>query len=168
MKEVAKLETYLATRTFLVTERITLADITVAQVLKSAFENFIDSSLVGKFPNCVRFAETVVNQDAIKPFLAPINYIEKALAYTPPAKDKKAEKPAAAPAAPKEKPAKKPAADEEDDEPLVPAEPKLKNPLDDLPKSNFNLEDWKRAYSNMDTRGAGGSLEWFYSKCVHT
>ncbi|KAG8791290.1 hypothetical protein FRC12_009661 [Ceratobasidium sp. 428] len=43
------------------------------------------------------------------------------------------------------------------------AEPKAKNPLDDLPKSNFNLEDRKRAYSNMDsTRGDAGSLKWFY------
>ena len=43
-------------------------------------------------------------------------------------------------------------------------EPKAKNPLDSLPKSTFNLEDWKRAYSNKDTRGADGSIEWFYQK----
>ncbi|KAF8346563.1 hypothetical protein F5887DRAFT_1073240 [Amanita rubescens] len=36
---------------------------------------------------------------------------------------------------------------------LVPAEPKAKNPLDDLPKSNFNLEEWKCVYSNR-TRAA--------------
>jgi elongation factor 1-gamma len=53
---------------------------------------------------------------------------------------------------------------EEEEEPLVPEEPKKRNPLDDLPKSSFNLEDWKRAYSNLDTRGSGGSLEWFYDK----
>jgi len=33
-----------------------------------------------------------------------------------------------------------------------------------LPKSSFNLEDWKRAYSNMETRGEGGSIQWFYEK----
>jgi len=38
----------------------------------------------------------------------------------------------------------------------------VKNPLDDLPKSSFNLEDWKRAYSNKDTRGKDGALEWLY------
>jgi elongation factor 1-gamma len=63
-----------------------------------------------------------------------------------------------------EKAPKKKEAEDEEEEPLVPAEPKVKNPLDDLPKSNFNLEDWKRAYSNMDTRGPGGALEWFYEK----
>ncbi|KAJ2921656.1 hypothetical protein H1R20_g15443, partial [Candolleomyces eurysporus] len=30
------------------------------------------------------------------------------------------------------------------------------------PLSTLNLEDWKRAYSNKETRGAGGALEWFY------
>ena len=38
-----------------------------------------------------------------------------------------------------------------------------KNPLDDLPKSAFNLEEWKRQYSNLDTKDA---LKWFYEKCV--
>ena len=61
---------------------------------------------------------------------------------------------------------KKEEAEEEEDDNLVPAEPKVTNPLDLLPKSNFNLETWKRQYSNLDTRGAGGSLEWFYQKCV--
>ena len=61
-----------------------------------------------------------------------------------------------------EKKPKKAAEDDDDDFDDKPVEePKAKNPLDLLPKSTFNLEDWKRAYSNMDTRGAGGSLEWF-------
>ncbi|KAG8723241.1 hypothetical protein FRC09_004126 [Ceratobasidium sp. 395] len=71
----------------------------------------------------------------------------------------------AAPKAPKEK--KSIEKDDDDDEPSAPAEPKAKNPLDDLPKSNFNLEDWKRAYSNMDsTRSDAASLKWFYEKYV--
>lgn len=77
------------------------------------------------------------------------------------------EKAPAAAAAPKEKaaPKPKPAADEdEEDEPLTAEEPKAKNPLDSLPKSEFNLEDWKRSYSNLDTRGPSGAIEWFYSK----
>jgi len=35
--------------------------------------------------------------------------------------------------------------------------------LDDLPKSAFNLEEWKRQYSNLDTPDA---LKWFYEKYV--
>lgn len=84
---------------------------------------------------------------------------------TPPKADKpKADKPKAEAAAPKEKaPKAKKAAEKDDDEeePLVPAEPKAKNPLDDLPKSEFKLDDWKRSYSNEETKDA---LAWFYKK----
>lgn len=91
-------------------------------------------------------------------------YTEKPIQFVPPAKEKKEK----APPAPKaEKKPKKEEAEEED-EPAVPAEPKAKNPLDDLPKSTLNLEDWKRAYSNKDTRGPDGAIEWFYQKWVFT
>lgn len=92
-------------------------------------------------------------------------YAEKAIQFVPPPKEKKpaAPAPAAAPKAEK-KPKAKAAADDDEDDNLVPEEPKVKNPLDDLPKSTFNLEDWKRAYSNKETRGAGGAIEWLYQK----
>ena len=38
-----------------------------------------------------------------------------------------------------------------------------RNPLDHLPRSNFNIEARTRSV-RIDTRGAGGSLEWFYEK----
>ena len=126
----------------------------------------IDASLRLKYPNLIRHMETIVNQPKLIEVYGETKYCEKAVQYTPPAKEKKEPKPAAQ-ATPKaeksEKKAKKEAEDD-DDEPLVPPEPKVKNPLDDLPKSSFNLEDWKRAYSNKDTRGSGGSIEWFYEK----
>jgi elongation factor 1-gamma len=106
--------------------------------------------------------ETVINQPKFQGIWDPVEYVEKALQYVPPPKEKKEPKPAA----PKvEKPAKKVEEKEEEDgdEALV-APPPVKNPLDDLPKSPFNLEDWKRAYSNMDTRGSGGAIEWFYER----
>lgn len=120
-----------------------------------------------KFPNSVRLFETVANQTGAKPIIGDITFPEKGQAYVAPAKEKKESKPAQVVAAIKEKIAPKPKApaeDDDDDEPAVAEEPKAKNPLDSLPKSTFNLEDWKRAYSNMDTRGAGGSIEWFYQK----
>jgi len=162
---VTILESYLATRTYLVGERITLADISVASVLKYVFERYVDAAQRASLKNTVRFYETIANNPKIKPVFGETAYVEKALQYVAPAKPKKE---AAAPAPPKEKAAPKPAApkddDEEDEDAALKEEPKAKNPLDSLPKSTFNLEDWKRAYSNMDTRGAGGSLEWFYSK----
>ena len=168
------LERHLKSRTFFVGERITLADLLVAAYIQGAVTVTIDAAQRPKYPSLIRHLETIVNNPKLKEIYGDINYCEKAAQFTPPPKEKKEPKPAAV-AAPKaekvEKKAEKKAEkkpkkeeEEEEDEPLVPAEPKVKNPLDDLPKSTFNLEDWKRAYSNKETRGVGGAIEWFYQK----
>jgi len=60
--------------------------------------------------------------------------------------------------APKKETAKKKEDVEEEDEPEK--EKKKPNPLDSLPPSTFNLDEWKRVYSNeKDTRKA---CEWFW------
>ncbi|QRW26533.1 elongation factor 1-gamma [Rhizoctonia solani] len=157
------LNTHLTHNTFfLPTNRISLADITAAAVSNVLFETFLGPDDRVKYPGIQRLLETVANQPKLKDVFGTIKYADAPLQYVPPKKEKPAA--AATPAAPKAPKEKKPEKDDDDDEPLVPAEPKAKNPLDDLPKSAFNLEDWKRAYSNMDTRGPGGSLEWFYEK----
>ncbi|KAG2151021.1 uncharacterized protein EDB93DRAFT_317417 [Suillus bovinus] len=157
------LEAHLSTRTFLVGDRITLADITTASVLQRVVSVNVDAAVRANLINTVRFLETIVHQPKLEDIFGPTQYTEKALQYVPPKKEK-APAPPAAPKEKKEKP-KQVAKDddEEDDGNLVPEEPKEKNPLELLPKSTFNLEDWKRAYSNKDTRGADGSLEWFYA-----
>ena len=105
-----------------------------------------------------------------------INYTETQPAYQPAGKDNKAkdkpkepkaaqtEAPPKAAKAPKAPKAKEADDEDEDEEEGMAAEPKMKNPLDDLPKSNFNLEEWKRQYSNLDTRKE--ALPWFYEKLV--
>jgi elongation factor 1-gamma len=169
---LATLNSHLSLRTFLVGERITLADIVVASALFNSVSLSFDAPARAKFPNVIRHFETVINQPKLKDVFGEPTYVEKAVQFVPPAKEKtkeKKEKPAPAAAAPKAEKKPKPKAEEPEDdadEPLVPAEPKVKNPLDDLPKSPFNLEDWKRAYSNKDTRGPDGALEWFYQKSV--
>lgn len=164
LRSLTTLETHLSTRTFLVGDRITLADITTAAVLQRVVAVTADADVRAKLINTVRFLETIVHQPKLEAIFGPTEYTEKALQYVPPKKEK-APAPPAAPKEKKEKEKPKKAAedDEEDDGNLVPEEPKEKNPLDLLPKSTFNLEDWKRAYSNKDTRGADGSLEWFYA-----
>ncbi|WVO16046.1 hypothetical protein L204_103711 [Cryptococcus depauperatus] len=153
------IDTILATKTFLVGERITLADIFVVTSLTNIFTSWFDAPARAKVPNVIRYVETVVNHPKLVDIFTPLEFVEKTPAPQAPAKEQKAPKEA------KPKAEKKPKeADEEEEEPLVPAEPKVKNPLDDLPKSSFNLEEWKRQYSNNDTRGAGGSLAWFYEK----
>ncbi|KAF8510640.1 elongation factor 1-gamma [Hysterangium stoloniferum] len=161
------LDKHLSTRTFFVGERITVADVHVASVMINTYKFTFGVEERAKFPHLTRHFETIINQPKLKPIFGEIPFPAKALQYVAPAKPKKEEKPkeVAAPKPKAEKPKPKAAEPEdEDDEDLVKEEPKAKNPLDLLPKSSFNLEDWKRAYSNMDTRGEGGSIKWFYEK----
>ena len=151
---------HLSTRTFLVGERVTLADLVVASAISTAVTVNLDAALRAELPHVIRHFETVINQPKIKEFYPAPEYVEKPIQFVPPPKEKKE------PAKVEEKKPKKAAAaaeDDEEDKPFV-EEPKAKNPLDSLPKSTFNLEDWKRAYSNKDTRGPDGALEWFYQK----
>jgi len=160
------LNAHLATRTFFVHERISLADLAIASIIQNGVSALIDAELRAKLPNLIRHMETVVNQPKLKEIFGQTEYCEKAKQFTPPAKEKKEKekeaKPAPAPKAEKKPKAKAVDDDDDEDEPLVPEEPKAKNPLDSLPKSTLNLDDWKRAYSNKDTRGANGAIEWFY------
>ncbi|KAF8154270.1 elongation factor 1-gamma [Crassisporium funariophilum] len=164
LRTLLTLDSHLSSRTFFVGERITLADLSVASLIQKAVGFTIDAPVRAKIPNLIRHMETIVNQPTLKEIFGETTYAEKGLQFTPPAKEKKEAKPAAAaaPAAPKaEKKPKAKEVDDDDDEPSV-VEEKVKNPLDDLPKSTLNLEDWKRAYSNKETRGPGGALEWLY------
>ncbi|KAG6889327.1 hypothetical protein C0992_005653 [Termitomyces sp. T32_za158] len=156
-RAIKTLNDHLSTRTFFVGERITLADIYIAAQIRRAATVTFDAPSRAEYRHITRHLETILNQPQFKDVFEPVEFVEKALQYVPPPKEKKE------PSLPPPKVEKKPKETEADEEePDVPPEPKVKNPFDDLPKSTFNLEDWKRQYSNNDTRGAGGSLEWFY------
>merc|ERR1712119_238605 len=58
-----------------------------------------------------------------------------------------------------EKKKEKPAAAAEEDDDGMPKEPKSKDPLAGLPKGTFDLEEWKRFYSNNDE---DDSIKWFW------
>ena len=63
-------------------------------------------------------------------------------------------------AEPKPKPEKKkPEPKEEDDELGLALPAKKKDPLDELPKGSFDLEEWKRFFSNNDEEEA---VKWFW------
>jgi elongation factor 1-gamma len=164
LRTLDTLNAHLSSRTFFVGERITLADIAVAVYVLRALPLTIDAQVRSKVSHVIRHFETIVNQPQLKEIFGSYEYIEKAAQYVPPPKEKKEPKPQAAAPPKAEKKPKAKEVEEEEEEELVPAEPKVKNPLDDLPKSNLNLEEWKRVYSNRDTRGADGAIEWFYKK----
>lgn len=146
-------ETYLAKHTFLVGDRLSLADISAATVLRTAYSFLLGKAERAKYPHTFRFYETVVNQPELKDTLSGGPLADTAQEYVPLAKGPNEDKPKAGTEG-------DPGSD--DEKPIT--GDKKKNPLGGLPKSSFNLEDWKRAYSNLDTRGRGGSLEWFYEK----
>ncbi|GAA5930955.1 hypothetical protein JCM10213_003954 [Rhodosporidiobolus nylandii] len=160
LKHLAYLEKTLSTRTFLVGERVTLADIFVAAVLFRGFENVLDAEFRKAHVNIVRFWQTVIHQE---PFFAVLGGVEPtpvetAVVYTPPKKEEKPKKAAEAPK-PKEekpKPAAAPAAE------AAPAEaPKPKHPAEALgPASSFPLDEWKR---NNDTPVAMKWLDEHYN-----
>lgn len=71
------LNTHLESRTYLVTERITHADIVVASVLKTVFAKHVDKAGREAAPNVVRFYDTVGNQPKLKEFLGEPKWLEK-------------------------------------------------------------------------------------------
>lgn len=144
LKNTAVLESYLSSNTYLVGERITLADFFTAALFTRAFATVLDKEWRAKNPAVTRWYNTIIDQPAFKAVHPNPIFAEEIIKYTPPKKEEKP-KAAAAPAA--EKPAE-------------PKPEKPKHPLAALPPSDFNLEDWKRMYSNEDTRSV--SLPWFW------
>ncbi|KAG0675928.1 elongation factor EF-1 gamma subunit [Kluyveromyces marxianus] len=146
----ARLKNY----TYLVDERITLADLFAAGVFTAGFATLMDAKWRADHPAIVRWFKTVAASPIVAEYFSKTEFVEEAIKYTPPKKEKK-EQPK------KEQPKKeaKPAAAAEAD--AAPAEPKKpKHPLELLGKSTFSLDEWKRTYSNEDTRPV--ALPWFW------
>ncbi|KAL8482447.1 hypothetical protein ACS0TY_028574 [Phlomoides rotata] len=127
------LNTYLASRTYLVGEGVTLADIIMVCNLGFGFKYILNKSFTLEFPHVERYFWTLINQPNFKKVWGDLEQAES----VPPVASKKS------------KEAKKEAANpkEVDDEEEAP-KPKAKNPLDLLPPSTMILDDWKRLYSN--------------------
>ncbi|KAJ7735604.1 glutathione S-transferase C-terminal-like protein [Mycena maculata] len=77
---------HLATRTFLVGERITLTDIYVASLFLRAYGIDIATVERAKLPHLMRHMETVINQPVFEGIFPPIPTLEKAKAYVAPKK----------------------------------------------------------------------------------
>ena len=155
------LEKTLASRTYLVGQRVTLADLVLAAHLARGFEWIFGDAWQEQFPNITRFFTTVANQHIYKNVAGDLKICKEPVKYQAPPKEKKE------PAAPKEKAAPQPKAasakkaakeaDDEEDEPVV--EKKAKHPLEAAPTGSLTLDEWKRQYSNEETPKA---LEWFW------
>ena len=144
-KALEALDKWLEIRTYLVGERITIADIAVFSTVDVVLRATSAAADAYKCKNVIRHYMTVLHQPKTQEALKAVGH--DALIPAKPKEEK-------APAPKKEekpKKAEKPAAAEEEDE--MPAEEKKKpNPLDALPPSKFVLDAFKREYSNTDTR----------------
>jgi elongation factor 1-gamma len=156
------LNNYLLNRTFLVGQRVTLADIVVATSLLRLYQHVLDPNFRKSFTNTTRWFNTVVNQPQFKAVVGEVKLAEKmAVAKAPEKKEEpKAEKPKEQPK--KEAPKPKPKEVEEDDDGEEKEEKKAPNPLDALPPTPLIMDEWKRKYSNTDTRGE--ALPFFWEK----
>merc|ERR1719474_2645502 len=156
------LDKCLVTKTFLVGERISLADIGMAMTLLPAFTEVLDQAFRSSHRHLTRWFNTIIHQELVVKVIGTVKLCVKEAEMKQGAKKDKKEK-APKPEKKKEEPKKK-----KDDtkkpseEPMeMPAEPKKTDPLDPLPKGTFDLEDWKRFYSNNDE---DKSCEYFWSK----
>jgi elongation factor 1-gamma len=154
LKVVGALEKHLLTQTFLVGERLTLADLFATSIIARGFQYVFDKEFRKEYPNVTRWYELVHNQPIYTSVAGELEFIDEAVKYTPPKKEPKKQEPK------KEVPktAPKPKAEEEEEEEDKPA-PKPKHPLEALGRSTFVLDDWKRMYSNSETPEA---LAWFW------
>merc|ERR1712062_367863 len=145
------LNDHLLAKTFLVGERISLADIAVCCTLLSLYKQVMDPSFRGAYQNVNRWFTTVVNQPNAKAVLGEVALCSKEAQFDAKKfaefsgkgdkkkeeKPKKEQQPKKEPEKKKEEPAEK--AEEEDDG--IPKEPKAKDPLAALPKGTFDQEE---------------------------
>ncbi|KAH3679404.1 hypothetical protein WICMUC_001024 [Wickerhamomyces mucosus] len=144
------LEARLTDYTYLVGERISFADLYVASLSFRGFEHLFGSEWRAKRPNFSRWFSTVIAHPILAPNFTDFKFAEKPVEYQAPKKEKapKQQAPKAAPKA-------------EEEEPKPVEEKKPKHPLELLGKSTkFNLDEWKRTYSNEETRET--ALPWFW------
>jgi len=178
------LNEHLQDHTYLVGESITLADIVVGLHLLHLFTTVLDPGFRKPFGNVIRWFTTLVHQPNWSSVVGEVTLATK-MAQAPKGekahheqekqekhekhekhekqekhdKQEPKEEKKEAPNKEESKPKKKKKDDDDDDDDVVDEEVKLKNPLDALPPSPFNLDEWKRFYSNND---GTKSTAWFW------
>jgi elongation factor 1-gamma len=96
-KAIHALEQHFLVNTFLVGERITLADLFVASQIARGFQYVLDKPWRAENPIVTRWYETVINQPIWKAVVKEPIFVEECVKYTPPKKEKVAKAAAAAP-----------------------------------------------------------------------
>jgi elongation factor 1-gamma len=165
-------ENHFKSNNYLVGTSLTIADVATVCSLKNGFQFVISEALRKTLPNLVRYFEFVSTQPAFLNHLGRTRYCtvpfpipheaqpQQQQQAKPKVQQEKKEQPK------KEQPKKEqpkkeeqPAADEDDE----PPKKKEANPLDLLPPSTFNLDDWKRRFlAAKDNTAQKTEFEWFW------
>merc|ERR1712002_518769 len=151
-KVMEVLNNHLLTRTYLVGERISQADISVACNLLLLYKHVMDPDFRAAYPNTNRWFNTLVNQKEFSSVLGSVSLCEKMAQFDSKKyneifgsnkKEGKKDKKQAQPKAKKEQKPKeeKPAAS-------APAPAKKSDPWANSPEATFDMDAFKRCYSN--------------------
>ena len=143
-RALGALNTVLETKTYLVGESVTYADICVAISLVNLYTFVLDKPTRDQFKNVTRYYTTLINKELFKKYLGERPLCETPLKYTPPKKEKKPAASNAPPPAPKKTKEATPA--KKDQEEAAKPATKPKSALDLLPPSPLKLDEWKRMY----------------------
>ncbi|KAI6227781.1 Elongation factor 1 gamma [Aphelenchoides fujianensis] len=173
----------LLTRTFLVGERLSAADVSVALNLVAAFKSVLDSKTRKNLVNLTRWFTTVVNQPQVKEVIGEVKLAEEVATFhleqfkkhsaggkkddkkhekKHDSKKEHAEKEKKEKPAPKEKAAPKEKEPKEEEDDGLPQEPKFVDPFNQFPAGEFNMDAFKRVYSNEDT--VTKAIPYFWEK----
>jgi len=176
-KGMSVVENHLKMETFLVGRQMTLADIAVAKTLLLPLKLVLDGKAREPFPNLMRWFDLCVHQQAFLDVVGETKLCDVPLKPAAPAKEAapsspvkekpKAEKKAEEKPKAEKKVEEKPKAEKrkQDDEEMAEEsfeDKKAKNPLDDLPKSPFVLDAWKREYSNAPNSDCRLAMPYFW------
>jgi len=162
----------LATKTFLVGERPSSADAAVVASLNLAFKQVLSEEYRKNLPHVTRWFQTCVNQPEFNSFgktqLCDKEAQFDAKTFGEVNKKGKDNKKAAAPKKEKAKAESKPKAEKKKEEPKPAAAPeagdapaKKKDPWADL-GGKYDMDAWKRCYSNNDTIPV--AMDYFWEK----
>ncbi|VDK53207.1 unnamed protein product [Anisakis simplex] len=170
LAQLKGLDSVLLTRTYLIGERISIADISLALDLLPAYQYVLDSGMRAPLTNVNRWMKTILNQPFVKDVLGEVEFATQTAKFDnakfkelsaklqkerPHSVHKDAGKKGKGEKKEQPKPqqqAKKPAAEEMDaTEEAIATEPKGADPFAGMPKGKFVMDAFKRVYSNEDT-----------------
>jgi len=155
------LDNTLLTRTFLVGERVTLADISVCCNLLMLYKQVMDANFRAPFVNVNRWFTTMINQPQVKKVIGDVELCttmakfdaQKFAELHPKTKQEKKKEPKQPKKdeKPKQKPKEKKQKEEDEEEEVVPKPKEKPDPFAGLPPTTFVLDAFKKVYSNNDT-----------------